>query len=441
MNPIVRIPYSGVGALVTLASALAPAGSGKTLKSLRSRRFVGRRFATWSELLRDSDRPVIWLHAASVGEGLQALPLIGLLRNRRSDVQIIYTHYSPSAESFAARVGADYSDYLPFDTRSEMDAALDAIGPAVIAFSKADVWPILAERAASRGVKLALLSATMPESSRRRSMFARLALSDAYGLMDAVGAVDEADADRLVEAGAHPNRVTVTGDTRYDQVWTRSRSAPGEIVTRLSSASPRVPTLVAGSTWPSDEEHLLPAWSAVVAQRPGARLIIAPHELKPDHLEAIETWARAIGLTLARISDAAAAESSVILVDQYGLLGDLYALGDFAYVGGGFQSAGLHSLLEPAAFGVPVIIGPKHTDNRDARALEHARAAFRRSNSREISAWLIEMIDSPETRKQAGNAAREVVRSGLGAAERSYSIIESLLEDVTAKTPQSRTRE
>jgi 3-deoxy-D-manno-octulosonic-acid transferase len=251
-------------------------------------------------------------------------------------------------------------------------------------------------------------------------------------LLDTVGAIDDQDAERLIEAGANPQRVIVTGDTRYDQVWARAEMPVSDIVASLSTPT-RGPTLVAGSTWPSDEEHLLPAWSRVVAERPGARLIIAPHEVTAKHLHAIETWARDAGLRLSHVGNRAAATSEVVLVDRYGILGDLYALADFSYVGGGFHDAGLHSLLEPAAFGSPVIIGPRHTDNRDARLLIAAGAAFRCESTREISARIVRWIDSVEARTRAGDAARDVVESGLGAAERSYSIISRLLGAATGK--------
>ncbi len=417
--------------LVTLASRVAPPGSGKALRALRSRRGVERRFAEWARKERDTGRPLLWVHAPSVGEGLQALPLLKLFRARRPNAQIAYTYYSPSAERFAASVGADFADYLPFDTRQQVDAALDSLRPAVIAFSKVDVWPTLVERAAYRGIKLALLSATMPESSRRNSGIARLILADAYHALDAIGAIDDADAVRLIEAGVRSDRITVTGDTRYDQVWERAQAwSPGS-VGPVAAASPEKPTLVAGSTWPADEQHLLSAWSRVVYERPGVRLIIAPHEVTPKHLDAIETWAREADLSLSRLGEPDSAHSDVVLVDQYGALGDLYALAHFAYVGGGFHDAGLHSLLEPAAFGAPVIIGPRHTDNRDARLLIAAGAAFRCESGREISSRIVRWIDSPEAREKAGHAAREVVRSELGAAERSYAIVEGLLGAAT----------
>src|SRR5205823_15032386 len=136
-------------------------------------------------------------------------------------------------------------------------------------------------------------------------------------------------------------RVTVGGDTRYDQVWARAEAARGrsEVVRALASDRP---TLVAGSTWPSVEERLLPAWERVRRAVPNARLIVTPHEPTEAHLVPMETWARQSRLSVARLSAAPNGDSDVVLVDRVGVLGDLYALAQVAYVGGGFHSAGLH---------------------------------------------------------------------------------------------------
>jgi 3-deoxy-D-manno-octulosonic-acid transferase len=346
---------------------------------------------------------------------------------------VAYTFFSPSAERFAATVGADFHDYLPFDTLGDAELVLRALRPTALVFSKLDVWPLLAERAALKGVRLGMISATMPASSGRRSTTSQLFVGDAYRAMDAVGAVSDDDRAHLIEAGVRPDRVTITGDTRYDQAWAKAESNSAE---RGALVNPlRAPrfTLVAGSTWPSDEERLLPAWLAVRRSHADARLIIAPHELSPKHLEVIEVWARSIGLTFARPGESAARSADVVIVDRYGILGDLYALADVAYVGGGFRDAGLHSLLEPAAFGAPVIIGPRHTDNRDARLLESAGGAFRNPDSAAIAHTIIDLIENPDSLAQARAAARETVRAGLGAAERSVKLVELLMKsDSTA---------
>ncbi|MDP9178915.1 MAG: hypothetical protein M3O61_14625, partial [Gemmatimonadota bacterium] len=367
------------------------------------------------------------VHAPSVGEGLQALPVIQRFRAAHPDAQVAYTFFSPSAERFAGTVGADFHDYLPFDTTADAELALSSLRPTALVFSKLDVWPLLAERAASNGVRLGMLSATMPASSGRRSRVAQLFLHDAFRAMDAVGAVSDADGAHLVEAGVRPDRIRITGDTRYDQAWAKAELDSAGRAALIGQLRAARFTLVAGSTWPSDEQRLLAAWLAARRAHADIRLIIAPHELSAKHLEAIESWARSVGLEYARAGGPAASSADVIVVDRYGVLGDLYALADAAYVGGGFRDAGLHSLLEPAAFGAPVIIGPRHTDNRDANLLVAVGGAFRCADSAAIDSRIRRWIDSPESLAQARAAAREVVRSGLGAADRSVALVETLM--------------
>ena len=188
-------------------------------------------------------------------------------------------------------------------------------------------------------------------------------------------------------------------------------------------------TLVAGSTWPADEAVVLPAFETVrrLPLLRDARLIIAPHEPTDEHLQPIQRWATTTGLTLARLADADRS-TDVVLVDRVGVLGDLYALAHIAFVGGGFHDAGLHSVLEPAAFGAPVVFGPRFHGSRDAvLLLEHVAArsaADVPSLADAFTAWLVDH----DLRRSAGEQARELVRRGLGAAERSLGLIEGLLE-------------
>jgi len=429
MHPLVRVPYAAAGALTRLLVRAAPIGDSKILKAMNARRGLVERYRKWSHSGRDPSRRLLWIHAPSVGEGLQALPVIQRYRAKHPDTQLVYTFFSPSAEQFAKTVGADFCDYLPFDTSIEADEVIDLVRPSALVFSKLDVWPMLVSHAVDHKVKLGLLSATVPESSRRRSPLALLALRDAYASLDGVGAISPSDAERLLAMGVRGDRITITGDTRYDQVWARAtapRKSRDEIAARYRDDRA---TLVAGSTWPSDEQRLFPAWLQLRKQVDGARLIIAPHELSKKHLDGIERWARESSLSLSRTSDETARPTDVVLVDQYGILGDIYALAHAAYVGGGFQDAGLHSLLEPAAFGVPVLIGPRHTDNRDARLLVAGGGAVRCPGPGDISARLLAWFRNPGVHERASRGARRVVEAGLGAADRSLELVESLLAD------------
>jgi 3-deoxy-D-manno-octulosonic-acid transferase len=420
------LSYDAAAALARAAAVVAPSGNSKVLRALAGRRGIRARYAQWGRTRRDPRRPLLWIHAPSVGEGLQARPVLDLARRERPDVQLAYTHYSPSALSFAESLDVDFRDYLPFDTRGDARAILAALRPTALVFSKLDVWPRLVVAASDGGVRLGLVSATLAAGSSRRSSLAATLLRDAYTRLEAVGAIDEADADRLVGLGVRPAAITVTGDTRYDQVWERAARVDRSGLLLRTLVSER-PTLVAGSTWPADEGPLLAAWHNVRSALPDARLIIAPHEPTDAHLSPIESWARREGLHLARLSARDTADADVVLVDRTGVLGDLYALGDAAFVGGGFHPAGLHSVLEPAAFGVPVLFGPRYTASRDARLLLAGGGGVSASDSQAIARQLVVWLGDDADRSEAGSRARALVRAGLGAARRSFDLVARLL--------------
>ncbi len=426
MHPALRVPYATAGRFAEWAAARTVHGDGKIMASLAGRHGAVERFVAWGAAHRDPSRPLVWLHAPSVGEGLQARPVLELLRKRRPDVQLVYTHYSSSAHRFASESGADFSDFLPFDTHRAARAVLRAIRPTALVFSKLDVWPVLVDEAVRQGVAVALIAATLAERSGRQGTLARALLRDAYAALRVVGAVDAADAARLQDLGVRAERVQVTGDTRYDQVWARAHAIDrtSGLIAPLAGARP---TLVAGSTWPSDERVLEDAWRAVRTQAPDARLIIAPHEPDASHLAPIEEWIAREGWRGARLGTPEAAHADVVVVDRVGVLGDLYALADVAYVGGGFHAAGLHSVLEPAAFGAPVLFGPRFSGSRDAGLLIAAGAGQAAENARALEEALLTWLRDDDARARAGTRARAMVERGLGAAERSMALVAGLL--------------
>jgi 3-deoxy-D-manno-octulosonic-acid transferase len=419
--------YDIVAGLARAATSVAPNSESKLLRGLNRRRGIVERYRAWASANRDASRPLLWMHAPSVGEGLQARPVLERMRERRPSTQLAYTHFSPSAESFAARLDVDFRDYLVLDSRADADAAIDALRPTALVFSKLDVWPNLAAAARRRGARPGLISATLAESSGRRSRIARALLRDAYASLDAVGAIDAANADRLVALGVRSSVISVTGDTRYDQVWERATSAsPNQ--TLLDSLADRRPTIVAGSTWPADEAVLLPAFSQLRRATPELRLIIAPHEPTAAHLEPIAAWATGTGAKIARTSSVGLAAADVVIVDTMGVLGDLYSLASVAYVGGGFHAAGLHSVLEPAAFGVPVIFGPRYQMSRDARLLLANGGGASVTDERTFVSTVARWIKDPARREECGAMARRLVREGLGAADRAYALVAELLD-------------
>lgn len=408
---------------------LAARGEGKLAQSIRGRTGVLERMEAWARAHRDPARPLVWFHAPSVGEGLQARAVIQAFRARRPDAQVAYTFFSVSAERFAQTVGADVADYLPLDLPADVRRALHALRPGVIAFSKTDVWPVLTREASARGVRLAMLSGTLPASSSRLGGPARTLLGPAYARLDAVAAISPADAERFGHLGVPPRRRTVMGDARFDQVWARAAAADRGSDLLRPLASSGAPTLVAGSTWPADEERLVPAVARLRRAGHPLRLILVPHEPTPEHLARTERLMGDAGMRPVRLSaiSASAPAGDDVLVDRVGVLGDLYALANVAYVGGGWGTAGLHSVLEPAAFGAPVLFGPRHANAREAAELIAAGGACELADDGALDAHLRALATDADVRTRAGAAARAYVQAGLGAAARGADVIESLL--------------
>jgi 3-deoxy-D-manno-octulosonic-acid transferase len=359
------------------------------------------------------------VHSPSVGEALMAGAIIAALRES-ADVQVAFTIFSPSAERAADRVGADVHAYLPWDTRRETGNALAILEPSVIAFVRTEIWPSLVLEAKSRRARSVLVNAPLAESSSRLRPLVRPLLGVAYKRLDAIGAVSLEDVDRFARLGVPRERIQVTGDARFDQVIERvagiDRGAP---LLRRLAADPR-PVIVAGSTWPADEDMLVAASPALL--QAGVRLILAPHEPTDEHLSRLERVLDAAGLSHARLaaveSDPALTPDAVV-IDRVGALADIYAVGRLAWVGGGFGSTGLHSVIEPAALGVPVMFGPAHGNAREAAALVAAGGGAVISKAEDIGdvvrVWLAE--DGP------GRAAAEFVVSRAGGAERNARII------------------
>jgi 3-deoxy-D-manno-octulosonic-acid transferase len=430
MNALLRGLYAGTVMMARAAAALAPASEHKVWRSLRARRGIIAQWRDQAARVRDVKRPLVWMHAPSVGEGLQARPVAYALREQYPQAQLAYSFFSPSAESFAASIGADLYGYLPFDSAGDADAMLDMLQPSVLVFVKLDVWPVLVERAAARGIPVIMLSATLAASSGRRGVLSGALLRDAYGTLARVGAIDAEHGARLVQLGVRAERLVATGDTRFDQVWQRAQRVNRRNGPVLTTASLR-PTVVAGSTWPADEAVLLPAWEQLRQKIPDVRLIIAPHEPTASRVDSLLRWARGAGFRGASLSEIEREgdkrNADVVVIDRVGVLGDLYANANVAYVGGGFHAAGLHSAIEPAAFGAPVVFGPGHHMSREAGLLLDAGGAAEVRDVETMRHTLVRWLRDETARSEAGRAAQTIVTKERGATDRSVALVAEYL--------------
>jgi 3-deoxy-D-manno-octulosonic-acid transferase len=413
-------------AALPLVRAVAPLNA-KLKRGVAGRATALADLRDWSTAQRKR-APLIWVHAPSVGESLMAQAIIQELRSRMPEAQIAFTHFSPSAERVRERVGADIATYLPWDTTANLRSALDLLRPSAIAFVRSEIWPNLVRQAAARDIPSLLVNAVLSAGSSRLRPLARNFLGRAYQRLSAVGAVNEQTASRYARLGVSADRVRVTGDARFDQVWRRVQSLQPEQPLLLRLRDPAVLTLVAGSTWPADERELMPAVARIALSTP-LRVILAPHEPHEDHLRQAQQSARAVGLSCARLGDveaSSAALPAVVLVDRVGVLADLYAISDVAFVGGAFHANGVHSVVEPAALGVPVLFGPNHSNAEEAGEPVAAGGAVSVGNADGVERSLRRWLD-PTERTRAGTAARTFTESRLGgAAANALLIFESL---------------
>ena len=292
-------------------------------------------------------------------------------------------------------------------------------------FSKLDLWPELAWRAARRGTAVGLIGATVSRFSRRLRWPARALLRPGYAVVSRAGAIGSEDAGRLAALGVPRGRIELTGDPRFDSAMTRA-GVPVDEPLRCYGAGP---TLVAGSTWPEDEARLLAAYRRVRTIRPDARLILVPHEPTPEHLAGIDRRCRGESLpNPERLSARPDPATRVLVVDRFGVLPLFYAVGAIGYVGGGFGRRGLHSVLEPAAAGLPTLFGPRWQGSPDAGRLLEAGGAAAVGQS--FPAWIAEgrefadredqlaglwlaLLQNPEQAGAAGARARASCRAGL----------------------------
>lgn len=432
------------GAAAAAARPLLPLlgrGSSKLARGAAARHRAVPRLERWGRERREADRPALWLHAASAGELIGAVPMVEELRSV-ADLQLLVTYFSPSARSALELVEPEGAEVLPVDGPGQVRRALRAVRPAALVFAKLDVWPILTREARRAGVPLGLVNGTVRPDSSRLSRPARWLLGPGYGRLDEVGASSREDAGRLVRLGVREEAVSVTGDASFDWALRRARRA------REDSASPAArlrelapagdPVLVAGSTWRADEEVLLEAVSEL--ERRGGRrpaLVLVPHEPDTEALASLAEAARrhlgAAPVLWSEVTEGAAWEGEggspgppPLVVDEVGVLAGLYGGGDLAYVGGGFGEDGLHSLVEPAAAGLPVLFGPRGSRREAGDLVEHGGGT--RVTRASAARVLGELVADRERRTEMGRAARAYVEAESGAAGRNAALVLRLLE-------------
>ncbi len=419
------------------SAPLLSVGGSKVARGIRGRRSALGTLERWGREQRDPTRPTVWVHAPSVGEGLQAGAVLRALERRRPGMQLVFTHFSPSAEGLGPRLGADVSAYLPWDVSDAAQRALSALRPSLLVFTKTEVWPVLVDAAVERSVPVAIVGATVREGAGRTRWPARAALRPTWGRLGLACAVGSEDAERLVRLGADPAVVHVTGDPGIDAAAHRASTAEPAAPYLAPFLAAQRPVVVAGSTWPADEHVLLPAWVGTRAAHADALLVVAPHEPSPEGTEALLSRFRGSGLSSVTIGSVERRGSlegvDVVIVDRVGILAHLYTVGSLAFVGGGFGRNGLHSVLEPAAAGVPVLVGPRYGSSPAAGDLIRLGAARAIEDASSLEDALRVWLRDATAKSRAGGGALDYIGAHLGAAERTAVLLDHLMMNQDAE--------
>ncbi|MCC3156902.1 3-deoxy-D-manno-octulosonic acid transferase [Hymenobacter sp. 15J16-1T3B] len=362
--------------------------------------------------LADDAAPRIWLHCASLGEFEQGRPLLEALRQQYPGHRLVLTFFSPSGyEVRKDWPGADYVFYLPLDTAANARAFVAAVQPALAIFVKYEFWYHYLAELKRRQVPTICVSAIFrPEQIFFKpwgGFFRRV-----LGQLTHLFTQDEASA-RLLR-GIHITQVTVAGDTRFDTVAATAAAPARELPIVAAFTADAAPVLVAGSVWPPDVDVLT---SSLQRHADELRIVVAPHEINEAHLQQVEAALPGRVVRYSRADAATVAQARVLLIDNIGLLRELYRAGDLGYIGGAFGK-GLHNTLEAAAFGLPLLFGPRYEKFREARDLVAQGSAFVVTTAAEAEARLTPLLADAARRAELGQRARTYVQREAGATAR-----------------------
>jgi 3-deoxy-D-manno-octulosonic-acid transferase len=366
--------------------------------------------------------PFVWVHCSSLGEFEQGRPVIEAIKKEHPGKRVLLTFFSPSGYEIRKNYEmADQVVYLPADTPKNARRFVDLVNPESALFIKYEFWPCFFETLQQRNIPVYSISSIF----RKNQIFFRW-----YGrwfrkTLKAVNKfyVQDNESGRLLkEAGI--NNFSVAGDTRFDRVTAIVKASTDvPIAASFSEGAPFI--IVAGSTWPPDEDILI----RYINSAPGdVKLIIAPHEVHQSHIEQIEQRLKVPYIKYSATDDKIADDAKVLIVNTIGLLSAIYRYGQVAYIGGGFGK-GIHNTLEAATYGIPVVFGPRYQKFKEARDLISRGGGFSIRNYDTLFALMEKLRNSPEYLNQTGNASAAYVKSMCGATDVIMKEVFPLSED------------
>lgn len=389
------------------------------LFSPKIRLFINGRkdvFKVLSQKIAPADK-TIWFHTASLGEYEQALPVMESIRELYPNHKIVLTFFSPSG--YEVRKNAKTADaivYLPLDTPANAKKFIQAVHPEMVFFIKYEFWPNYLKELKKAGIITYLISGIFRGDQvffKWYGGFYHRALTTFSHFF-----VQDAGSKQLLQTIGFTN-CTISGDTRFDRVSeTLGRDNTLPFIEQFTQGKT---TVVFGSSWHKDESMFT---DFINKSANDTKFIIAPHTIGKNHIEEIRSSLNKASVVL--FSEKEGKDLSlynVFIIDTIGILGKIYSYASIAYVGGGFGTAGLHNILEPAAFGIPVVIGPNHKKFPEAVALVHMGGCISVSNREEMNEALALLTANDDIRNEKGHIAGTFVSMNRGAVNRIITYI------------------
>lgn len=363
----------------------------------------------------DRNAKYIWFHASSLGEFEQGRPMMEKIKQEHPDYKILLTFFSPSGYEVRKNYnGADVICYLPFDTPFRVKKFLRLANPVMAVFIKYEFWGNYLHELKKRGIPVYIISAIFRPDQLFFQWFGAPYRKMLYNFTH-LFVQDERSKELLAEFDIR--NVTVCGDTRFDRVLDicrQARELPNVERFVKNEKGEQVQTLIAGSSWPQDEDIFIPYFN----KHPELKLIIAPHEIHQEHLTYIESLLKRPSVRLSEVlQDNHLLEGKdCLIVDSFGMLSSIYRYGTIAYIGGGF-GAGIHNTLEAAVYGIPVLFGPRYQKFKEARDLIKVGGGFSISSKEEFTDKMDELLTNQQTLATAGKSAGNFVSGNAGATE------------------------
>lgn len=398
------------------------------LFSDKIRRFVQGRKGTFDYLQTqlNKENPLIWFHTASLGEFEQGLPLIEQCKREYPNYKILVTFFSPSGYEVKKNTkAADLVCYLPLDTKGNMQRFIELADPELAIFVKYEFWPNTLKLLQKRHIPTLLVSGIFRPD---QIFFKSYGSFMTHSLKSFTHFFVQNEQSKSLLNSINFQNVTVSGDTRYDRVM--------EILDRDNSLDfmeefiENSFCLVAGSTWIEDQEILVDYINNTA--RENLKVVIAPHKIEGDQIKKLKNSIKKNVVLYSEMDQEIIGQAKVLIVDTVGLLTRIYSYADIAYVGGGMGSTGLHNTLEPAVFGIPVLIGKHYKGFIEAEKLVELGGIESISTKGEFFNKLNYLLDNKEIIKDKGRINKKYIEKKTGAKIQIGNYIRKLLKDSSA---------